>query len=85
MDNDPDEAFPVFCNWNLNMAIYMTPFDTSGLLVYDDAIRDKAKRVAKISIFRPEYLPYSSNYYVGFKEIWTLAEEDKKKIRKSLK
>lgn len=85
LDNDPDDAFLVFCNWDLNMAIYMTSNETPGLLVFDDADRDKAKRVAKISIFKPEYLPYTSNYYAGFKEIWTLGEEDKKKIGKSLK
>lgn len=85
MDNDPDDSFPVFCNRELNMAIYITPRDIPGLLVYDNENRDKAKQVAKISLLKPEYLPYTSNYFAGFKEIWTLNQQEKKKIGKSLK
>lgn len=85
LDNDPDDAWPVSCSLDLNMAIDMTPLNTPGLLVYDDASRNKARRVARLSLFAPQYLPYTSNHYTGFKEIWSLAEYDMKKIRKILK
>lgn len=85
MDNDPDWAMPVNRNNDANLAIWASSVDGFGLLVYDDCDRFKAKRVAKISIFKPEYLPYTPNDYTCMKSLWRVDGSQKAQLVEILK
>lgn len=85
MDNDPDWAMPVDRQNGANLGIWASSHDGFGLLVYDDCDRFKAKRVAKLSIYAPEYMPYIPNDYACMKTLWRLNAAKKKNLMEILK
>ncbi len=94
-DTDPDGASWIEINHAHNMSIYSSAVhynvlepdeeEESGFLVFDDAERYRAKKVAKISVFEPVYLFHHPNSYACAKEEWRLNDEEKKVMIKLLK
>ena len=95
LDFDPDDPSWVEINKQYNMSIYTSshyydilhPDDTeeSGILVFNDCERYRAKKVAKISIFEPVYLPHHSHTYACAKTEWRLTPDEKKILIKLLR
>lgn len=94
-DTDPDGASLIVVDRKNNISIYSSSMhynilqpdeeEESGLLVFDDFIRYRAKKVAKISIYTPEYLLWHPNSYACQKSVWRLNENEKKILINLLK